>query len=76
MGGPSAIAAFTFGVSDIQLPPVGLIAGPGNSYVAAAKRIVSDFVAIDSEAGTTEIMIIADEDAHPRYGGRGFNFTG
>ena len=67
MGGPSAIAAFTFGVSDIQLPPVGLIAGPGNSYVAAAKRIVSDFVAIDSEAGTTEIMIIADEDAHPRY---------
>jgi histidinol dehydrogenase len=44
-----------------------LITGPGNSFVAAAKRLVRSEVAIDSEAGTTEILIIADASANPKY---------
>ena len=67
MGGAAAIAAFAYGIPEIDLPAVRLIAGPGNSYVAAAKRLVSEVVAIDSEAGTTEIMIIADESANPGF---------
>lgn len=67
MGGPSAIAAFAYGIPELSLPAVRLIAGPGNSYVAAAKRLVSSDVAIDAEAGTTEILIIADEGANPKF---------
>jgi histidinol dehydrogenase len=67
MGGPAAIAAFGFGVADLDLEPVQLIAGPGNIYVAAAKRLLRGQLAIDSEAGTTEIMIVADGDANARF---------
>jgi histidinol dehydrogenase len=66
IGGPAAIAAFTYGIAEINLPQVRLITGPGNAYVAAAKKIASQLVAIDSEAGTTEIMIIADQSANPK----------
>jgi histidinol dehydrogenase len=63
IGGPAAIASFRYGLPEINLPQVRLITGPGNAYVAAAKKIASQQVAIDSEAGTTEIMIIADRSA-------------
>ena len=66
IGGPAAIAAFTFGVPEINLPQVRLITGPGNAYVAAAKRIARQHVAIDSEAGTTEILVIADQSANAK----------
>ncbi len=66
LGGPAAIASFAYGLADIGLQPVRLITGPGNSYVAAAKRLVRSVAAIDSEAGTTEILIIADAYANPR----------
>lgn len=65
MGGASAIGALAFGVREVDLEPVNIITGPGNQYVAAAKRYVRSFVGIDSEAGPTEILIIADETADP-----------
>lgn len=67
IGGPAAIAAFAYGVPQIDLEPVSLVCGPGNIYVAAAKRALRGTIGIDSEAGTTEIMIIADETANARY---------
>jgi histidinol dehydrogenase len=67
MGGPAAIAAFAYGLDDANLLPVRLVTGPGNSYVAAAKRLVRSEVAIDSESGTTEILIIADNGADPKF---------
>lgn len=63
MGGAGAIGALAYGVPDIGLDPVDLVTGPGNIYVAAAKRLVRGVVGIDSEAGPTEILIIADETA-------------
>jgi histidinol dehydrogenase len=63
MGGAGAIGALAYGVTDLSLDPVDLITGPGNVYVAAAKRLVRGDVGIDSEAGPTEILIIADETA-------------
>ena len=67
IGGAGAIAAFAHGVPAIGLDPVDMVTGPGNVFVAAAKRVVNGVVGIDSEAGTTEILIIADESAHPAY---------
>jgi histidinol dehydrogenase len=67
MGGPAAIAALAFGVPSLELEPVALITGPGNNFVTAAKRAVRGTVGIDSEAGATEIMIIADSSANPAY---------
>ena len=61
MGGAGAIGAFAYGVADVALDPVDLITGPGNVYVAAAKRLVRGVVGIDSEAGP-----IADEHANAR----------
>jgi histidinol dehydrogenase len=63
MGGAGAIGALAYGVADLSLDPVDLITGPGNVYVAAAKRLVRGQVGIDSEAGPTEILVIADETA-------------
>ena len=60
MGGAGAIGAFAYGVPEIGLAPVNVITGPGNLYVAAAKRAVRGVVGIDSEAGPTEILVIAD----------------
>jgi len=67
MGGPSAIAAFAYGLTAVGLEPVSLVTGPGNIFVAAAKRALRGTVGIDSEAGTTEILIIADSSANPRF---------
>ncbi|OUE30840.1 Histidinol dehydrogenase [Clavibacter michiganensis] len=66
MGGAGAIGAFAHGVADIGLEPVDVVTGPGNIYVAAAKRVVRGVTGIDSEAGTTEILVIADAQADPR----------
>jgi histidinol dehydrogenase len=65
-GGAGAIGALAWGVEEIGLEPVQLITGPGNVYVAAAKRVVRGRVGIDSEAGTTEILVIADARADHR----------
>lgn len=65
MGGASAIGALAYGVPELGLEPVSVITGPGNAFVAAAKRVVSGVVGIDSEAGPTEILIIADNTASP-----------
>lgn len=63
IGGAAAVAAFAYGVPEIGLEPVDMVTGPGNIFVAAAKRIVNGVVGIDSEAGTTEILVVADETA-------------
>jgi histidinol dehydrogenase len=63
MGGAGAIGALAYGVPSIGLDPVQIITGPGNVYVAAAKRLVRGVVGIDSEAGPTEILVIADSTA-------------
>jgi len=63
MGGAGAVGALAYGVADLSLDPVQLITGPGNVYVAAAKRLVRGVTGIDSEAGPTEILIIADATA-------------
>lgn len=63
MGGAGAIGALAYGVPDLGLEPVQVITGPGNLYVATAKRSVAGVVGIDSEAGPTEILIIADASA-------------
>ncbi len=65
MGGAGAIAAFAYGVPELGLDPVDVITGPGNIYVAAAKRIVRGVCGIDAEAGPTEIMIVADSTGDP-----------
>ena len=67
IGGPAAVAAFAFGIPEIGLEPVKLVTGPGNLYVAAAKRLLRGVIAIDSEAGPSEIMVIADNSADPSY---------
>ena len=66
MGGPAAIAAFAHGLDQIGLEPVQLVTGPGNIFVTAAKRALRGRIGIDSEAGTTEILVLADETADPR----------
>jgi len=65
MGGAGAIGAFAYGVPELDLDPVDIITGPGNVYVAAAKRLVRGVTGIDSEAGPTEILVIADGRADP-----------
>lgn len=69
IGGAQAIAAFAYGIpgsgEDAGLDPVDVVTGPGNIFVATAKRLVKGVVGIDSEAGTTEIAILADATARP-----------
>ena len=65
VGGAQAIAAMAFGTESI--PKVDKITGPGNIFVALAKKAVSGFVSIDSIAGPSEILVLADETANPRY---------
>lgn len=64
-GGAQAIAAMAFGTESI--PKVDKIVGPGNIYVALAKKAVFGFVSIDSIAGPSEILVLADETANPRF---------
>jgi histidinol dehydrogenase len=63
VGGAQAVAMFAYGVEGVA--PVDLVTGPGNVYVAAAKRLVRGVVGIDAEAGPTEIAILADDSADP-----------
>ncbi|MCC8167759.1 MAG: histidinol dehydrogenase, partial [Clostridiales bacterium] len=65
VGGAQAIAAMAFGTESI--PKVDKIAGPGNIYVALAKKAVFGYVGIDSIAGPSEILVLADETANPRF---------
>ena len=65
VGGAQAIAAMAFGTDTI--PKVDKIVGPGNIFVALAKKEVFGFVSIDSVAGPSEILVIADESAEPKY---------
>ena len=70
LGGAQAIAAFAFGIRDrdgtVISEPVDIVTGPGNIYVAAAKRSLRGVIGIDSEAGPTEIAIVADASASAR----------
>jgi len=65
VGGAQAIAALAYGTQSI--PKVDKICGPGNMYVALAKKAVYGYVSIDSVAGPSEILVLADESANPRY---------
>jgi histidinol dehydrogenase len=65
VGGAQAIALFAYGMKDL-CEKCDLVTGPGNIYVAAAKRALRGIIGIDSEAGPTEIAIVADESADPR----------
>ncbi len=66
MGGAGAIGAFAHGIAEVGLDPVDVVSGPGNNYVASAKRAVAGVVGTDSEAGATEILVVADADADAR----------
>jgi histidinol dehydrogenase len=65
VGGAQAVAALAYGTATIA--PVAKIVGPGNAYVAAAKRLVFGKVGIDMIAGPSEVLIIADKDANPEW---------
>lgn len=65
VGGAQAIAALAFGT--LSIPKVDKITGPGNIFVALAKKAVYGYVSIDSIAGPSEILVLADETANPRY---------
>jgi histidinol dehydrogenase len=78
VGGAQAVAALAYGFEDAQdaqdaqavvCEPVSLVTGPGNIYVAAAKRYLKGVIGIDAEAGPTEIAILADETAEPGHVG-------
>lgn len=74
VGGAQAVAMFAYGArgsepqdGEILCEPVDVITGPGNVYVASAKRLVNGVVGIDAEAGPTEIGILADDTANPKH---------
>ena len=69
VGGGQAVAMFAYGVrdasGDLVCAPVDMVTGPGNIYVAAAKRLLRGLIGIDAEAGPTEIAVLADDTADP-----------
>lgn len=67
IGGVGAVAAAAFGVEALQMEPFRMFTGPGNIFLAAAKRALRGTIGIDSEAGPTEIMVLADETANIRH---------
>lgn len=67
VGGAQAIALAAYGDAALGIEPVDMITGPGNVYVAAAKRLVRGVVGIDAEAGPTEIAVLADATADPAH---------
>ncbi len=71
VGGAQAVAMFAYGAREadgsVLCPPAALVTGPGNIYVASAKRLLKGIIGIDAEAGPTEIGILADESADPRH---------
>ncbi|WP_423445444.1 histidinol dehydrogenase [Kocuria sp. KSNUG] len=68
-GGAQSLAAMALGITDGQdvLEPVHTLTGPGNIFVATAKRQLRSLVGVDAEAGTTEIAVLADDSADPRF---------
>ncbi|OZM70492.1 histidinol dehydrogenase [Amycolatopsis antarctica] len=69
-GGAQAVALMAYGATDTDgtaLPPVDMVTGPGNIFLTAAKRMLRGVIGIDSEAGPTEVMILADETADPAH---------
>jgi len=70
-GGAQAVAMFAYGARDddgsVVCEPVDLVTGPGNLYVAAAKRLLKGRIGIDAEAGPTEITVLADDTADPAH---------
>jgi histidinol dehydrogenase len=71
VGGAQAVAMFAYGARDADgtfaCEPADLVTGPGNIYVTAAKRLLRGVIGIDSEAGPTEIAVLADDSADPRH---------
>jgi histidinol dehydrogenase len=67
VGGAQAIALLAYGDADLSIEPVDMVTGPGNIYVAAAKRLLRGVIGIDAEAGPTEIAILADQTADPAH---------
>lgn len=67
IGGASAVAAFAHGVPEIGLDPVRMVTGPGNIFVATAKSQLRGLIGIDSEAGPTEVLVLADRSANPKF---------
>jgi histidinol dehydrogenase len=67
IGGAQAIALLAYGDSELSIDPVDVVTGPGNIYVAAAKRLLRGVIGIDAEAGPTEIAILADSSADPAH---------
>jgi histidinol dehydrogenase len=67
VGGAQAIALLAYGDPELGIEPVDLVTGPGNIYVAAAKRLLRGVIGIDAEAGPTEIAILADRTADPTH---------
>ena len=65
VGGAQAIALLAYGDAALGIEPVDLVTGPGNIYVAAAKRQLRGVIGIDAEAGPTEIAVLADDTADP-----------
>ncbi|MFT4052499.1 MAG: histidinol dehydrogenase [Microbacterium sp.] len=63
MGGAGAIGAYAYGVPSLGLRRVDVVSGPGNNFVALAKRVVAGVVGTDAEAGATEILVVADDSA-------------
>lgn len=70
VGGAQAVAMLAYGVDlpdGTRCEPVELVTGPGNIYVTAAKRVLQGRIGIDSEAGPTEVMVLADDTANPMH---------
>ncbi len=71
VGGAQAVAMFAYGARDddgaLVCEPADMVTGPGNIWVAAAKRLLKGVIGIDSEAGPTEIAVLADDSADPRH---------
>ena len=65
VGGAQAVALMAYGDETVPVAPVDLVTGPGNVYVAAAKRLLRGVIGIDAEAGPTEIAVLADATADP-----------
>jgi histidinol dehydrogenase len=65
VGGAQAVAACAYGTASV--PAVAKVVGPGNVYVAAAKRLVRGRVEVDTDAGPSEVVVLADEGADPRW---------
>ncbi len=65
VGGAQAVALLAYGDAALDIEPVDLVTGPGNVYVAAAKRLLRGVIGVDAEAGPTEIAVLADATADP-----------